>query len=289
MWHTLYRSFVVLLFSSGSFLFAGAAIAQLTAPAVTQTVADWIGKLPLATVEAAAAVVALTPDDYTGSGFQVKPTQFDPFNTNLVQAAWLPGDGCPTNAKTVVFNALGELEEQPFTDSACPTGDSNDSRIEGLLLAKTGPTANFAAGIARIVGVKGQVITELGWDIRKQSAPGVTPASFSPLGSHCGAGAPRWNIETQDGFFFLGCNSPTAPVQQASATGWIRMIWGAPLMAFNADTGVLEPVTGAIKSLTIVFDEGQDPSGGPDQFGAAILDNININGIRVGKGATNAS
>ena len=286
MWHTLYRNSVILLFSSSSFLFAGPAIAQLTAPAVTQTVADWIGKLPLATVEAAAAVVALTPDEYTGSGFQVKPTQFDPFKTNLVQAAWLPGDGCPTNAKIVFFNALGELEEGTFTDSSCPTGDSNDSRIEGLLLAKTGPTANFAAGIARIVGVKGLVLTELGWDIRKAGAD-----STSPLGSHCGAGAPRWNIETTEGFFFLGCNSPPAPEQTPGTTGWIRMIWGgsSPLVAFNADTGLLVPVTGALKSLTIVFDEGQDPSGGPDQFGAAILDNININGIRVGKGATNAS
>jgi len=36
-------------------------------------------------------------------------------------------------------------------------------------------------------------------------------------------------------------------------------------------------------------DEGQDASGGPDQFGAAILDNINVNGTLVGRGATEAS
>ena len=226
----------------------------------------------------------------TPPGFQVKPGQFDPFKTSLVQAAWLHGIGCPTNATIAVFNAAGEIELQGFTDTACPVGDANDARHEGLLLAKTGPTANFAAAFARIVGITGTALTELGWDIRKQSLTPLVPgnhAGTSPLGSHCGAGAPRWNIETQEGdFFFLGCNSPFAPVQMASTTGWIRMRWGAPLVAFNAATGTLEDITGrTIKSLAVLFDEGQDPSGGPDQFGAAILDNISINGRIVGRGA----
>jgi len=43
-----------------------------------------------------------------------------------------------------------------------------------------------------------------------------------------------------------------------------------------------------IKSLSIVFDEGQDASGAPDQFGAAVLDNIAINGGMTGRGPTNA-
>src|SRR5919198_1668532 len=29
--------------------------------------------------------------------FQVKPQEFDPGKTNLVQAVWLSGQGCPTN------------------------------------------------------------------------------------------------------------------------------------------------------------------------------------------------
>lgn len=37
-----------------------------------------------------------------------------------------------------------------------------------------------------------------------------------------------------------------------------------------------------IKSIQIVFDEGQDAGGGPDRFGAAILDNINVNGLVAG-------
>jgi hypothetical protein len=287
---SLYRNQVALLFSLASFLPA-AAMAQLSTQTATQTTqtatqatADWIGKLPLATAEGAAALVQ-DPDDYTGGDFQVKPLTFDPFKTYLVQSTWLTGTGCPTNAKIVVFNAMGNLEERTTTDTACPTNDQKDSRVEGLLLAKTGPTANVAAAFARIVGVKGKVLTELGWDIRK--AGGNT---FTANGSHCGNGAPRWNIELQDGrFFFLGCNSPVAD-QITPGEAWIRQRWGvnAPLSAFNASTGILEVISGqVIKSLSIAFDEGSDT--GPDFFGAAILDNIDINGGLVGRGATVAN
>ena len=37
--------------------------------------------------------------------FQVKPQEFDPGKTNLVQAAWLNGIGCPTNATIALPNA----------------------------------------------------------------------------------------------------------------------------------------------------------------------------------------
>src|SRR5256884_6277584 len=46
--------------------------------------------------------------------------------------------------------------------------------------------------------------TELGYDIRK-FGPGT---HSGPQGSHCGAGAPRFNVSTSIGFFFLGCSSP---------------------------------------------------------------------------------
>ena len=39
-----------------------------------------------------------------------------------------------------------------------------------------------------------------------------------------------------------------------------------------------------VQRIDIIFDEGQDPSGGPDQFGAAILDNVDVNGVLVGRG-----
>src|SRR5438128_11813355 len=36
--------------------------------------------------------------------FQVKPQEFDPGRTNLVQSAWLNGIGCPTNATIALPN-----------------------------------------------------------------------------------------------------------------------------------------------------------------------------------------
>jgi hypothetical protein len=125
---------------------------------------------------------------------------------------------------------------------------------------------------------KNLLLTELGYDIRK---PGAN--QNDPRGSHCGAGAPRFNITTTTGSFFLGCNSPPATTD-APGVGWQRLRWGgtAPLQAFNATTGQLVTVTGTVKELSIVFDEGQDT--GPDNFGAAILDNIDVNGVLVGRG-----
>jgi hypothetical protein len=150
----------------------------------------------------------------------------------------------------------------------------------GLLLAKTGPTTNFAAAVAELINMNGIVLTELGYDIRKPLG------STDPRGSHCGAGAPRFNILTSDGVVhFLGCNSPPATTQMPSPTGWIRLRWVAP--GATSFPPVMPDET--VQRIVIVFDEGQDASGAPDQFGAAILDNIDVNGTRVGHGGVTAA
>jgi hypothetical protein len=209
--------------------------------------------------------------------FQVKPQEFDPSRTNLVQAAWMNAIGCPTDAFIANFPPPGTT---PFADTACATGDPQDQHHEGLLLVKTGPTANFASATAELHRVRGRTLTELGYDIRKNGV------SASPLGSHCGGGAPRFVVVTTDGVgHFLACNSPPATTQTPSATGWLRLRWNAAglLAAFPPITP-----TDVVSRILIIFDEGQDPSGGPDQFGAAILDNIDVNGALVGHGATDS-
>jgi hypothetical protein len=242
-----------------------------------------IGIVSVALALALPMAVARADDDHDNDGkFQVIPRVFDPADTDLVQSTWLSGTGCPTNAGT--SSNGGKKPDGTFTDPACPTGDPKDKDNQGLLLVKTGPTANFAAAVAEFKGLpKRLVLTELGYDIRK---PGLN--QNDPRGSHCGAGAPRFNITTTTGFFFLGCNSPP-PTTTTPGIGWQRLRWGgmAPLMAFTT-SGVLTPVTGTVTELSIVFDEGQDPSGGPDQFGAAILDNIDVNGVLVGRGPSKA-
>ena len=233
------------------------------------------------TIVAAVALLCLvatsrvTAQQSQANQFTVVPFEFDPFNTFLVAAEWKTGIGCPTSAQTNDGTTSGT-----FTDPACATDDPQDKRNEGLLLAKTGPTANFASAGAKINGVTGMVITELGYDIRK---PG-TELSVGPRGSHCGAGAPRFNITTRDGTtYFIGCNSP--PAVQQPGQGWVRLRWGGavPLLALPAAGGApVDISTLEVVRLEIDFDEGQDTL--PDNFGAAVLDNIDVNGVLVGRG-----
>ena len=212
-------------------------------------------------------------DDGDGK-FQVVPGVFDPANTDLVQSTWLSGIGCPTNAG--VSTTGGNKPDSSYTDPACATGDPKDKDNEGLLLVKTGPTPNFAAAGATLEGLPRNLkLTELGYDIRK-------PVDFSdPRGSHCGAGAPRFNVTTTDNItHFVGCASPP-PVSQQVGNGWLRLRY-KPAAAFPPIMA-----TETVQSIEIVFDEGQDT--GPDFFGAAILDNIDVNGVLVGRGPSKAA
>ena len=196
--------------------------------------------------------------------FKVNPAEFDPNRTDLVRAQWLTGTGCPTGATAVDF--FGNVSD--VTDSACPTGDDKDKKNEGLLLVKTGPTTNFASATAGLKGVKGIVLTELGYDIRS--------------GGHCGSGAPRFNVVTTGGVnHFVGCASPPPAVMSASPS-WKRLRWG-PAQLVAAFPPILP--TDVVESIEIIFDEGTDT--GPDFSGLAVLDNIDVNGTLVGKGPGN--
>ena len=240
--------------------------------------------MKLRTLIATLAILTLVSGvAYAASRFSVKASEFDPVKTFLVQAQWLDGIGCPTNAKV---SADGSTVTSHFTDAACATGDSSDSHNQGLLLAKTGPTPNFASAGADISGVRGITLTELGYDIRK---PGVDTRAGA-RGSHCGAGAPRFNVTASDGvtYDFIGCNSGATPAtSEVDGQGWIRLRWGGgTILAFAANgpaAGTVVNISGkTVTSIQIVFDEGQDT--GPDNFGLAVLDNIDVNGTLVGQG-----
>jgi hypothetical protein len=223
--------------------------------------------------------VAWTDEDESDEAddpIKVVPFDFDPFKTSLVRARWLRGIGCPTGATAFIDDPLTpafDPKPVPYTDNACMTGDpkENPGRNEGLLLVKTGPTGNFASAGAELKGVKGITLTELGYDIRS--------------GSHCGAGAPRFNVVTSDGVnHFVGCSSP-AGAPTAVGMGWTRLRWDAALLATAFPP--ISPLNNEVQSITIIFDEGQDAMGGPDMFGLAVLDNIDVNGTMVGRGPGN--
>jgi hypothetical protein len=214
---------------------------------------------------------------YADGGFsQAKPFIYDPANTHLVQGTWLDGIGCPTGAKVALYPST--TPNGTFTAAGCPTGDSSDKTNQGLLLAKTGPGQNNASAGAVLKNVKGITLTDLGYDLRK---PGAT--QNDPRGSHCDNGAARFNVTTSDGFWAVGCNSPP-PTVLVSGNGWMRLRW-APVG--YKDNVSLSAITGTVVSISIVFDDGQDV--GPDNFGVAILDNIDINGVLVGQGKAGES
>ena len=229
----------------------------------------WAALISLSLALALPISVARADDDHDNDG-KVVPGVFDPADTDLVQSTWLSGIGCPTGASTSASGSK-KPDGPSYTDPACTTGDPKDKSNKGLLLVKTGPTPNVAAAGATLNGLPRNLkLTELGYDIRK---PAAAP---DPRGSHCGAGAPRFNVTTTDNVtHFVGCASPP-PVQQTVGNGWLRLRWN-PATAFPP----IAP-TQTVASIEIIFDEGQDT--GPDNFGAAILDNIDVNGVLVGRG-----
>ena len=209
----------------------------------------------------------------------VIPHDFDPGHTYLVEGGWLDGLGCVTSGFIATPNAsfTGVGGTSPYVNPACPTGDSRDTHNAGLLMVKTGPTNNFASVEAELKKVKGITLTELGYDLRKAGG------QLTPNGSHCGAGAPRFDVITTDGVdHFVGdCNMPPplGPNVTSASGDWIRLRWGPGQLA-AAGPPILP--TDVVQRIVIVFDEGSDT--GPDNFGAAILDNIDVNTTLVGRG-----
>ena len=223
----------------------------------------WLGGTAAAVAQTLDSVqLSISQAVASDKSINVVPFEFDPNNLNLAKATWLSGSGCAPTGGTDPGCAMG--------------GDSKDKKNEGLYLAKTGLTANLVAAGARINGVKGTGLTVLGYDLRKPLAPA------DPSGSHCGAGAPRFNIVINGVTYFIGCNSPP-PVSTPLGAGWIRLRWGGvtPLMAFGP-LGLTNITGQPVDAIQILFDEGQDI--GPDNFGVAILDNITINNQVAGRG-----
>jgi hypothetical protein len=203
--------------------------------------------------------------------FTVNPFQFDPSNTNLVTAAWVGGLGCPTSSVVAAFAppAFTTVTVGPYHDTTCPTGDPKDKKNEGLLLAKTGPTNNNASADATVNGIQGEVLTEVGFDIRN--------------GTHCGAGAPRFNIVVAGSstMHFVGCTAMTTT--SAGLYGERKRATAAQMAAGAAAPPI--PAGSRIRSIAIIFDEGQDNHTTSELGnGLAVIDNIDINGTLVGRG-----
>lgn len=175
--------------------------------------------------------------------------------------------GDPLQVKPWVYDPdkTGTVSSAWVTKIGLPdAGKSNHA----LLLTKNTATATFAASGATVTF--SGTLTELGFDVRNDS--------------HCGAGAPRFNVYTadEDGnfgvYYFYGCRYGThTPVP--GNPGWTRV-------RFEAGDGYPSDGVSSITSwegvevigIDIVFDEGTDVG-----VGYAVLDNIDVNGVLIGK------
>ncbi len=141
-----------------------------------------------------------------------------------------------------------------------------------ILLQKNGPTTNCsAAGVDIVTSLEGgslSALTELNFDYKD--------------GGHCGAGAPRFNVQTDQGTAFLGCAGGT---QTSLGNGWTHVVFTqSQLDAAYTAAGINNPATATLQDLYIIFDEGTDtPTGGTiGTAGTVIIDNISVNGQEVG-------
>jgi len=177
----------------------------------------------------------------TGSVFADGPYKAKPFE--FVGAAGVCGPDAGIDTVTGAW----------VTHEGLPDAGKSD---HGLLLEKLGPTANCASAGAVIDGVSGISLTEIGYDIRNDS--------------HCGAGAPRFNVSATDGFHFLGGCSNGTQTPNTPVAGWtrVRIDPTNPAQAFP-------PIAAGatIISIAILFDEGEDT---PPNAGTAVIDNIQI-------------
>jgi len=130
------------------------------------------------------------------------------------------------------------------------TGCVHSTFAGGVLhLAKNCPTSTNAAAGADITGVEGQTFVE---------------ASFTLANaSQCQGGSPRFDVQTNTGFFFLGCNNVTPVI---NADGTATYTFNAATLA-AAGQQVATP-TGQIQAIDVLI----------DVEGTADLSNITVNG-----------
>ncbi len=142
--------------------------------------------------------------------------------------------------------------------SGAGLSDANDNTSFGLDLEKNcAIDVNASAGV-EVSQVSGITLNSngLGYDIKD--------------GSPCGAGAPRFNVSASDGFHFMGgcANGTKAP--GVPVAGWTRVT----IDPYNASQAFPVLSAGAtINSIVLIVDE-------PGKY---TLDNIQINGVFIGK------
>jgi hypothetical protein len=238
---------------------------SVSLPQATRSVGLAVGLALTAVLGVAAPATADPPQGLSAVPFEFVGTAAQCGGTpgsNIVTAGWLRGMGLPDDGTSL---------------NTAPS--ARKDRHTGLLLNKNGPTTDCSSAGAEIKGFKsGSTLTELGFDYRN--------------GTHCGAGAPRFNITSTAGVtYFAGCFAGTKTPAPQDPAQWTRVRITTTAQVFGAPPFVFAPAPGAtqVRSLSILFDEGTDATSAddPNGVGLVVLDNIDVNGRLITKG-TNA-
>jgi hypothetical protein len=180
----------------------------------------------------------------TGFGLEFW-TQQNPQNPGAIKASWQQGEGLAD-------------------------GGSDDAHMAVNFEHKTNTIMNIGGG-AHVTGVTGITLAELGYDARNDG--------------FCGPGSPRFAVYTMDGichFFAINVNGvlgPTSPTPDDPAH-WTRIRFRDEDAAPQHRGQPAWPGFGKvkIKAIDLVFDEGTDQGSGQTH-----LDNVDINGVLIGK------
>jgi hypothetical protein len=158
--------------------------------------------------------------------------------------------------------------------------NSTDPRNQGLVISASPlAPAGSMAGVV-IQNVTGMSLTGLGLDLN--------------AGIQCGANSPQFVVVTADNVTHTvgGCTSSTtsnavaAGAQTATATGWTHLQFD-PTSAMPT----IKP-TDQVQSISVVIGKGLNqtaPTSTQSTSSIAVIDNIQINGMPVGKGKTSRS
>ena len=177
------------------------------------------------------------------SALAVQPIVNDPTNSDTVGAALLDAAGVPVSSQ-----------------SASNTGNV------ALALSKTAHAPAGTSAGAQLVGAENLTkLTELGFDIRQ--------------GGHCTANSPHFVVVTSDDVTHVLTGCANGSIQTAPAQGWTRVRFD-PANPAQASPPIAPGQQ--IKSIAIVLDEGPEATPKPGG-GLVVLDNIDVNGVIVGK------
>lgn len=188
-------------------------------------------------------------------------------------SATMDGGGGPSSIRLKPFHfGMGALATWA-RDAGEPSthGAGGDPQQYGLLLQKLTTTSTFAASGAELFDghMNAEALHVLSFDI--SGFPGM---AFGSANGYCGAGAPRFNVASDAGATcFLGCAH--GQKTQNQETGWWTISFRPPFTQYPGCEG---GVTGTVRSIALIFDEGTDV--GP---GSVVLDDITVNNRRMGK------